>query len=152
MSDKKRIRVRKPRNDPTNALPGLILEARKDKKGWSLRDLEAATRELSPDDDGVTINVLSFWERGVVRNPTLPSLALVGQALEIPLWKMITALGFDLGLGQQPANDERTARVQRLLAAASDDDLTRISRLLGLNETERVTIDVTLDALESRRG
>lgn len=140
---------RKPKNDSTNALPGLILDARKNKKGWTLRDLEAATREL--DGEGVTINLLSFWERGVVRNPAIPNLAVVGKALEIPLWRLIEALGYDLGLAQQPVTDERRARVERLLRVASDDDVQRVERLLGLNEAERVTIDVTLDALESRR-
>lgn len=146
-----RKRVRKPLNDPTNALPGLLLEARKQKKGWTLRELEATTREIDPEGKGITINLLSFWERGVVRNPSLPSLALVGEALEIPLWKMVQALGYDPELSREPVSDERKERLQRVLSAASESDVRRIERMLVLSEAERETIDVMLDALENRR-
>lgn len=144
-------RSRKPIVGLTSTLPDMIRRARKS-KGWSLRDLEARTRELGIDDDGVTINILSFWERGVIREPKLTNLDLVARALDLPLWRLIEALGFDLNLRRDPVPNERRAAVARMLHVATDDDLGRIGRYLHLDEHERAAVDAFIESLQGRRA
>lgn len=142
-----RKRVRKPQRDPTNALPGLLLKYRR-AKGWTMRDLEARTREISKaigtKDGGLTINLISFWERGVVRNSTLPSLDLVARALGRPLDEFIEALGYELRPAATLYDDARRDRVGRILRIAAEDDLDRIEQMLTLNEAERRAMDAFL--------
>lgn len=146
-----RKRIRKPIEGLASGLPEMIRSARK-AKGWSLRELEAETQRLAGhEDSGTTINVLSFWERGVVREPKLTNLYLVGKALGIPLRRMIEALGFDLELSREPVTDERRQRAQTILGVASEDDLGRIERLLSLDEAERRAVDAFLESLRRKK-
>lgn len=133
-----------------NALAGCLLE-RKNELGLTQREIEARTKDIDAEGKGVANNTIYYLVNGAHRDPSLKTLYLVGRVLGVSLRKQVTALGYDYDAEQSTVPDTRIIRLQRMISAASPDDLNRIERILALMEDERPRVDAYLDGVEASR-
>jgi transcriptional regulator with XRE-family HTH domain len=92
------------------------VRARRQRRGWTLRDLA--------DNTGLSVPYLSDIERGNVVNPTLETLTTLAAALEASVAEL---------LGDQPAAPaERPLSVSLQRFVRSEDFTRRIERLAGV--------------------
>jgi hypothetical protein len=144
----KRIRRKQP--GPLAALISKWLE----EHNKTYRELSEATRELAqsrdPDDEGVSWAVIGSIIRGETREPTPRNLWLLAHAMDMSPADLLMAIGYDPSdFTTRPETAERQ-RVLALVRAATDDDLRRVDRVLGLDNRGRDALDALLAATEWR--
>lgn len=116
-----------------------ILRDELERRGWSLRELSRATQEAaerlselgisttkgvkgeSREDRGLSPAMLSILMTKEV-DPNLHSLRLLSMALNVPLRRLLKALGFDPDAGPAALAD-RKARIASILEAVVSLDL-----------------------------
>lgn len=144
----KRIRAKKP-----GPLAAIIIQWMKDNES-TYRKLSERTRELAqardPDDDGVSWAVIGSIVRGETYEPGARNLWLLSQAMGMTLGDLLLSIGYDpKDIYTTPADVDRQ-RLLALMRAAPEEDIERITRVLGLDQSGRDAIDALLAAVENR--
>jgi transcriptional regulator with XRE-family HTH domain len=138
-----------------SALPDLIASELK-AHGWSMRELERATREaaevlfergIGPDERGVSVSTLSNMadsSRNV--EPDLRTLRLLSMALKRPLRVFIDAMGYTID--QYEALSDPRKRILAMVEAAPVDTLRLIDRLIALSSEDKKAVEAFMGYVE----
>lgn len=140
-----------------SALPDLI-QSELESHGWSLRELERATREaaevlfeqgIGPDERGVSISTLSNMADATRRvEPDLRTLRLLGMALKRPLRVFQLAMGYNPD--QYEALSDPRKRTLAMVEAVPADTLRLIDRLIALSKEDKKALGAFMRYLEEK--